>query len=126
MSRLANGTLLLAHGSRDPQWRKPFDQVLAQLRLLGVAPIGLCFLESMTPDFPSGVDGLVQQGVSNLRVVPLFLAAGGHVRQDLPRLAEEAMQRHPGLTIELGAPIGEEPEVQRAIAAHVAAQMRRQ
>lgn len=124
MSVLINGTLLLAHGSRDPQWRKPFEQVLEQVRLLGGGPVSLCFLESMTPDFQSGVDDLVQQGVNHLRVVPLFLAAGGHVRQDLPRLAEEAMQRHPALTIVLGTPIGEEPEIQRAVAIHIAAQTR--
>lgn len=125
MSSLVYGTLLLAHGSRDPQWRSPFEQVLEQTRALGVGPVGLCFLESMTPDFQSGVDELVQQGVNHLRVVPLFLAAGGHVRQDLPRLAEEAQRRHPALTIALGTPIGEEPEIQKAIAVCIAAYTRR-
>jgi sirohydrochlorin cobaltochelatase len=124
MSTSTNGTLLLAHGSRDPQWRKPFEQVLEQARLLGAGPVGLCFLESMTPDFQSGLDGLVQQGVNHVVVLPLFLAAGGHVRQDLPRLAEEAMRRHPALTIALGTPIGEEPEIQKAIALHIATQTR--
>lgn len=124
MNALPKGTLLLAHGSRDPQWRKPFEQVLTQARLLGAGPVALCFLESMTPDFQAGVDELVQQGVNHLQVVPLFLAAGGHVRQDLPRLAEEAMRRHPALTIALGTPIGEEPEIQKAIAIHIAAQTR--
>ncbi len=124
MSALINGTLLLAHGSRDPQWRKPFEQVLAQVRLFGAGPVGLCFLESMTPDFQSGLDDLVQQGVSHVHVVPLFLAAGGHVRQDLPRLAQEAMRRRPALTITLGIPIGEELEIQRAIASHIASQTR--
>jgi sirohydrochlorin ferrochelatase len=28
-------------------------------------------------------------------VVPIFMAAGSHVKKDLPRLAADAMDRHP-------------------------------
>jgi sirohydrochlorin cobaltochelatase len=48
--------------------------------------------------------------------VPLFLGAGGHVKDDLPPLVSAARAAHPGLAITLEDPIGERPEVIVAIA----------
>jgi sirohydrochlorin cobaltochelatase len=49
-------------------------------------------------------------------VVPIFMAAGSHVKKDLPRLAADAMDRHAGLLIELAAPVGEADSVLAAMA----------
>jgi sirohydrochlorin cobaltochelatase len=49
-------------------------------------------------------------------VVPIFMAAGSHVKKDLPRLAADAMDRHMGLEIELAAPVGEVESVLAAMA----------
>ena len=44
------------------------------------------------------------------------MAAGSHVKKDLPRLAADAMGRHDGLVIELAAPVGEVDSVLAAMA----------
>jgi len=49
--------------------------------------------------------------------VPLFLGAGGHVKDDLPKLVAQA-KRHE-MNIVLDKPIGEQPEVIEAIAAAI-------
>jgi sirohydrochlorin cobaltochelatase len=49
-------------------------------------------------------------------VAPVFLALGGHLKHDLPRLVAGIRERHPGLAIELLPPIGEVPELLQAIA----------
>ena len=54
---------------------------------------------------PSGKSGLA-----------IFMAAGSHVKKDLPRLAADAMDRHAGLLIELAAPVGEAESVLAAMA----------
>ena len=47
-------------------------------------------------------------------VVPIFMAAGSHVKKDLPQMAAGAMDRHAGLVIELAAPVGEaDPRIGR-------------
>jgi sirohydrochlorin cobaltochelatase len=58
----------------------------------------------------------VDQGATEIVVVPIFMAAGSHVKKDLPRLAADAMDRHPGLAIELAAPVGEVESVLAAMA----------
>ena len=55
-------------------------------------------------------------GATRIVVVPIFMAAGSHVKKDLPRLAADAMDRHPGLLIELAAPVGEVDSVLAAMA----------
>jgi sirohydrochlorin ferrochelatase len=53
--------------------------------------------------------------------VPLFLGAGGHVKDDLPRLVLAAKADHPQVDITLAEPIGEQPKVIGAIAEAIAA-----
>jgi sirohydrochlorin cobaltochelatase len=57
------------------------------------------------------------KGALNIRVIPLFLGAGGHVKQDLPKLVAEAKRADVNLVLE--KPIGEQPEVIEAIAAAI-------
>ncbi|MBK9022159.1 MAG: hypothetical protein IPL72_20255 [Sulfuritalea sp.] len=44
------------------------------------------------------------------------MAAGSHVKKDLPRLAADAIGRYEGLLIELAAPVGEAESVLAAMA----------
>jgi sirohydrochlorin cobaltochelatase len=46
------------------------------------------------------------------------MAAGSHVRKDLPCLAADAMDRHDGVTITIAAPVGEAEPVLAAMAAY--------
>ncbi len=109
------GLVLFAHGSRDAQWRLPFDSIIAQVKRCGGPIPMLAFLECMAPSLPEAIDLLVAQGVQHITVVPVFLAVGSHVRKDLPALLEHARQKHPTLHIQSSPAIGEQPEIQEAI-----------
>ncbi|MND02697.1 sirohydrochlorin cobaltochelatase [compost metagenome] len=54
-------------------------------------------------------------GHDRITVAPLFLAQGGHLKKDLPRLLKEVSGRHPDADIEVLAPIGEVTELLDAI-----------
>jgi sirohydrochlorin cobaltochelatase len=82
--------------------------------------IVLAFLEIMQPSLPACAASLHGEGVRSLRVVPVFLGMGGHLKEDLPRLVAEIRTRHPDLDIAVDAPIGEQPEVIAAIARLIA------
>ena len=111
------GILLFGHGARNPDWAQPFhrirDAILAREPAVPVEP---GFLELMRPTFDEGVDCLVRQGATEIVVVPVFIAAGSHVKKDLPLMAAAAMDRHGGLVIELAAPVGEAGTVLAAMA----------
>lgn len=110
------GTILFAHGSRDPQWRVPFEDILKKMQTLSVTPTSLAFLECMTPTLEQAIDDMVSAGVQQITVVPVFLAVGSHVRKDLPILLAAARLKHPELTLQASAAIGEQHAIQEAIA----------
>ena len=112
-----NGIILLAHGSRDPQWVSPFDQIRAAVESRRPdCAVSLAYLEHSTPDFAGAVDRLTARGVTSIKVVPLFLGPGGHVRGDVPKLIERASVKHPRLKFDVAPFIGDARTVLDAIA----------
>ena len=116
-----NGIVMLAHGSRDPQWVAPFEQIRVGVeRRRPDCAVALAYLEQSTPDFLGAVDALVARGATLISVVPLFLGPGGHVRGDVPQLIERATLKHPRLKFELKPFIGDDRTVLDAIADYAA------
>lgn len=112
-----NGIVLLAHGSRDPQWVGPFEQTRSAVaHRTPECAVVLAYLEHSTPDFIGAVEDLVAREVTSIKVVPLFLGPGGHVRRDVPQLIERAIVKHPHLKFDLKPFIGDARTVLDAIA----------
>jgi len=108
--------VLFAHGARDAQWSEPFRAI--RQAVAGRRPdltVELAFLELMQPSLGDCVAQLVARGHARITVAPLFLAQGGHLKKDLPRLLKEVGARHPAADIEVLAPIGEVTELLNAI-----------
>lgn len=111
---MKQGIVLIAHGSRDPRFARPFERIAAALtKKLPSVCVGLAYLEH-GPSLEEAVTALVARGVASIRVVPLFLGAGGHPKSDLPQLVAAAAHR--GASLALDSPIEEQPEVIEAIA----------
>lgn len=111
---MKQGIVLFAHGSRDPEWSRPFERIASQLSkdfLVRVA-----YLELMRPSLDEALASLAAAGAQSIRVVPVFLGQGGHVKEDLPKLVAAASAAQPGLKLILEKPIGEQPQVIAAIA----------
>ena len=100
--------VLFAHGARDPRWAEPFEAVAARVR--AAAPelaVSLAYLELMAPSLIEAGDALASAGCARVDVVPLFLGAGGHVRNDLPAGLAQLRARHPLIRWHLQRAIGE-------------------
>ena len=107
-----HGTILFAHGSRDPLWRKPIEAVAAQVQLIAPAVHVRCaYLELTAPDLPTSAAELVALGVGSITVVPMFLGVGKHAREDLPVLMSNLATSFPQITFTLRPSIAEESEV---------------
>jgi sirohydrochlorin cobaltochelatase len=115
---LRRGLVLFAHGSRDPRWARPFRAL--KKKLSSRFEVEVAYLEWMQPSLEKAISRLKARGRTRVRVIPVFLGLGGHVRQDLPRLIAKSRKAHPGLKISLERPIGEQPRVLAAIARAIA------
>jgi sirohydrochlorin cobaltochelatase len=105
-------TVLFGHGSSDPAWRVPIDTV-AQ-RMLETEPQSLvrcAFLERTEPDLAATVGELVQKGVNQITIVPMFLGVGRHAREDMPLLVNNLQAVYPQVGFKLNPSVGEEPSV---------------
>ena len=114
------GIVLFAHGAREAQWADPFSRIRERVRAARPeCPIELAFLEMMTPTLEQAIASVVAEGALAVTVYPLFMAQGGHLKKDLPRILDEIRATHPHIPIALEPPIGEVPEILEAIAAWI-------
>lgn len=105
---MSTGIILFAHGARDPDWARPVERLKALLaERMPAASIEIAFLEHMTPSLEDAAARLVARRISELTIVPVFLAQGSHLSEDLPRRAEMLRERFPALPVRIAPPIGE-------------------
>ena len=116
------GIVLFAHGARDPSWAEPFEAIRDRVRQSRPeCPIALAYLEMMSPSLDEAIDQVVRDGALAVTVFPLFMAQGGHLKQDLPRILDAIRASRPHVPISLERPIGEVPEILEAITAWIRA-----
>jgi sirohydrochlorin cobaltochelatase len=100
--------ILFAHGSNDPVWLETFHKLARDLASqLGHDRIDLAFMEFSHPTLFDALGDALADGARDIKILPLFLSAGGHVSREIPRLIDSAKIRFPELDIELLPPIGE-------------------
>ncbi|MBI42142.1 CbiX/SirB N-terminal domain-containing protein [Marinobacter lutaoensis] len=105
--------ILLAHGSSDPRWCETFEAMAAPT--LDAHPNArVAYMELAHPSLAEAVEHAVGDGIEQITVIPLFLAAGRHLRNDIPAMIQALEQRH-GIPIRLDRPVGEHPRLGTAI-----------
>ncbi|MES2353224.1 MAG: CbiX/SirB N-terminal domain-containing protein [Pseudomonadota bacterium] len=108
MSTTDHALILFAHGARDPQWAEPFMRIRDQIaHKLPDALVTLAFLEIMKPSLEKAIDDFAAKGIVRITLVPLFMAQGGHLKEDLPKLIAGIQLRHPALLFNITPAIGE-------------------
>jgi len=105
--------ILLAHGSSDKRWCETFEK-LAEPTLMSVDNARVAYMELAEPSMDAVIKEGVAEGITEFTIVPLFLAAGRHLRKDVPGMIEELEKVH-GAKIQLAPPIGENPLLGHAI-----------
>lgn len=116
--------ILLAHGSSDARWCETFEK-LADPTLRSVPGSRIAYMELAEPSIDTVVSEGVEAGQRTFKIVPLFLAAGRHLRKDVPGMITELEKTH-GVSISLAAPIGENPQLGDAICDVVRQELARQ
>ncbi|NMG29046.1 sirohydrochlorin chelatase [Aromatoleum evansii] len=112
-----HAVVLFGHGARDPEWARPMRRTRDHLR--AQAPglrVELAFLEFMAPTLDEAIAALAHDGIRRITVVPMFIAQGGHLKSDVPRLVASARALHPGCEITLALAVGEADGVIAAMA----------
>lgn len=115
---LPRAVILFAHGARESEWARPFEQVRDTLRAEGLR-VELAYLEIMKPSLDDAARALEEEGVKSAIVVPLFLGPGKHLRRELPEALAALERNYPRMSFRVTPALGDEPEVLSAITAWV-------
>ncbi len=100
--------ILFGHGARDAEWALPFQKIRrAIVAKYPALMVKLAFLELMEPPLPDAIARLVTGGYKRITVAPLFIAQGGHLKNDLPKILGAIRAEHPGIEITLMPALGE-------------------
>lgn len=102
--------LLIAHGSRRPEANADLEFVAAAMRERGrFAVVRVAYLELAAPTIADGAAACVADGATAVVLLPYFLSAGVHVRQDLTAARDELAARFPEVAFRLAEPLGLHP-----------------
>jgi sirohydrochlorin cobaltochelatase len=104
--------ILFGHGSRDALWHLPIQAVAERIRITAPSQTVSCaYLELTEPSLSEAAAVLIETGVSDITILPMFLGVGRHAREDLPALINTLKQNHPTTVFQVQPAVGENPEV---------------
>jgi sirohydrochlorin cobaltochelatase len=104
--------VLFSHGSKDERWCRPFHEYGEKLAArMDNDEVRVAFMEHAEPSLQDVAEEAHRDGITTLIVLPLFMAAGGHIAFDVPELIKKAEKTFPGLEVRQLPPIGEHPEI---------------
>jgi len=114
---MSTALVLFAHGARDPEWARPFRDIAGRVtaRRSDLA-VKLAFLEFQSPSLAEAIGECIGQGHRRIAIAPLFMAQGGHLKNDVPRLLDELQQRYPDVTLHLMPAVGDVEALRAAMA----------
>jgi len=104
---LKEAVLLVGHGSRLEEANK----ALAGLSscAAGQRPgkmVTHAFMQIASPSIETALAELARAGMEQVTVVPIFLYAGVHIREDLPEIVARAAVQYPHLRVILAPVLG--------------------
>ncbi|HYQ00790.1 MAG TPA: CbiX/SirB N-terminal domain-containing protein [Polyangiaceae bacterium] len=101
--------LLIGHGSREPGSNAEFEAIASAYRLARPElRVETAYIELAQPLIAEALAVLAAQ-VPRITVVPVFLFAAGHVKNDLPLAIAEARRAHPQCRISAAPALGVHP-----------------
>lgn len=110
--------VLIAHGSPDPDWAIPLQEVVAAMRKSEPNTMVALALLTEPDSLGLALTAMKAAGHSRVELVSALLSAGGrHLKRDIPAWVTAEREKHPGLELELrpGA-LGADPSVIAIIA----------
>jgi sirohydrochlorin cobaltochelatase len=115
MSSDGTWIVLLAHGSRDPRWRQPFERLRQQVAAASPHEVALAYLQQGAPTLEQVLVSVRDAGAGEAVVIPVFLSGGGHLLRDVPDAVAAAAERAQ-IAVRCTGALGEEDDVIAAMA----------
>ncbi len=99
--------IVLGHGSRAPEATETLAAVTAMVReKTDYDRVSYASLQLSEPGLASVVQELADAGINRILIAPFLIATGQHVKEDIPNELAALREKHPGVEMHLGSPLG--------------------
>jgi sirohydrochlorin cobaltochelatase len=98
--------LIVVHGSRRADSNGALVELAARTQALGGRLVRCAFLQFGEPELAPALEELVSAGATRVTVVPLFLAAGKHVQEDIGAAVSDLRRQHPEVAVNTSPHLG--------------------
>lgn len=95
--------IILSHGSRNPNVAAQFGELVKNIQnRKSRARIEGAFLQFTEPMVSDVVAAVVNDGYTEIGLVPFFLMHGNHIAGDIPQLISELRKKYPQVNFIIG------------------------
>ena len=101
--------IIIAHGSRRQEANNEIVNLTNSVEKIAGNEYGLvahAFLELAKPTLLQSIENVINQGATDITIMPYFLNSGNHVTRDIPKILETAQKKYPDCTLRMAAYIG--------------------
>ncbi|PLR94871.1 sirohydrochlorin chelatase [Bacillus sp. T33-2] len=108
--------LYIGHGTRSKLGAAEAKSFMQRvIKRIDVPIQEVSFLELTEPPIEEGFQRCVDRGATEITVVPLFLLAAGHIKEDIPNVLREIGAKHPHVRVRMQNPFGVQAQILDAI-----------
>jgi sirohydrochlorin ferrochelatase len=99
--------LYIGHGTRSKKGAEEAKTFIEKvMNRVNISIQELSFLELTDPLIEEGFQRCVERGATDITVVPLFLLAAGHIKQDIPDALSSLKVKYPQIQVNVRDPFG--------------------
>ena len=102
-----NAILYIGHGTRSKKGANEAMSFLQRvIKKIDVPIQEISFLELTEPSIEEGFKRCVERGATDITVVPIFLLAAGHIKEDIPSALNSLRDKYPNVNVTVRNPFG--------------------
>lgn len=102
--------IFVFHGSKDPNAGSKAVEMVSKMGIKEKSDVRFGFLMHQEPIVTSVIREAAENGYALIRIVPLLILPGFHVRTDLPSLLEEMTRKFKNVRFELMPSLAEDED----------------
>lgn len=110
--------IIAAHGSRKEESNMEVASLADRLSKKATGSFGAveyAFLQFAEPLLEKKIDELAQKGAKKIVIFPFFIAAGNHIRVDIPEVVKKAKASYSGIEFSVTDHLGKIQAVEEII-----------
>ena len=117
---MKSGIIILGHGSGSEEAQQVFEEIVTLVsKKSNYGPVKGAAMEFASPTLEEVVGELVESGIEEIIIVPLFIYPGVHIKRDIPAMIDRLKKEYPEVRFVKGSHIGADEKLAEIMADRV-------